>query len=153
VKEVRLLLDENLSRRLVRRLADLFPGTAHVSSHGLLQAPDFAIWEFAKSESFSIVTADADFYELATALGPPPKVIWLRGCDYPTVAAEKLERIHDRCTQSHISKVLISLRNQHPVPCLSGHSYRGFALIRGQAIRIVEFLEDPERAVLILQKR
>jgi predicted nuclease of predicted toxin-antitoxin system len=112
-----------------------------------------SIWEFAKSESFSIVTADADFYELATALGPPPKVIWLRGCDYPTVAAEKLERIHDRCTQSHISKVLISLRNQHPVPCLSGHSYRGFALIRGQAIRIVEFLEDPERAVLILQKR
>jgi predicted nuclease of predicted toxin-antitoxin system len=73
------------------------------------------VWEYAKANDFSIVTADADFYELATALGPPPKVIWLRGCDYPTAVAEKL--------------------------------------IRTQAIRIAEFLEDPERAVLILRPR
>jgi predicted nuclease of predicted toxin-antitoxin system len=112
---VKLLLDENLSRRLVRRLADLFPGSVHVSSEGLLEAPDFVIWQFAKSNDFSIVTADGDFYELATTLGPPPKVIWLRGCDYPTAAAEEL--------------------------------------IRGQAIRIAEFIDDPERAVLILQRR
>jgi hypothetical protein len=42
--------------------------------------------------------------------------------------ARRLERIHDRCTQSHISKVLIFLRNQHPVPCFSGHCYPGFSL-------------------------
>ena len=110
---MKLLLDENLSRRLVPRIADLFPGSAHVESEGLLQAPDRAIWEYAKTENFSIVTADADFYELATALGPPPKVIWLRGCDYPSAVAEKL--------------------------------------IRGQAIRIAEFLREPHRAVFILR--
>jgi predicted nuclease of predicted toxin-antitoxin system len=110
---VKLLLDENLSRRLVPRIADLFPDSAHISTVGLLQAPDTVVWAHAKSNDFSIVTADADFYELATTLGPPPKVIWLRGCDYPTSAAE--------------------------------------ALIRGQAIRISEFLEEPERAVLILR--
>ena len=110
---MKLLLDENLSRRLVRRIEDLFHGSVHVASTGLLQAPDLAVWEFAKSNNFSIVTADADFYELATTLGPPPKVIWLRGCDYPTTVAEHL--------------------------------------IRSQAIRIAEFMEDPERAVLILQ--
>jgi hypothetical protein len=42
------------------------------------------VWEYAKTNGFSIVTADADFYDLAIALGSPPKVIWLRGCDYPT---------------------------------------------------------------------
>ncbi len=84
---MKLLLDENLSRRLVPRLADLFPDSVHLQSEGLLQALDIAIWEYAKLNGFSIVTANTDFYELATALGPPPRVIWLRGCNYPTVAA------------------------------------------------------------------
>lgn len=110
---MKLLLDENLSRRLVPRIEDLFPGSAHVGSEGLLHAPDTFVWEYAKLNGFSIVTADADFYELATTLGPPPKVIWLRGCDYPTVVAEEL--------------------------------------IRSQAIRVAEFLEEPERAVLVLR--
>jgi len=89
---VRLLFDENLSRRLVQRLAGLFPGSSHVATEGLIQSPDTAVWEYAKAHHFAIVTADADFYELATAFGPPPKVIWLRGCDYPTAAAEQLIR-------------------------------------------------------------
>jgi predicted nuclease of predicted toxin-antitoxin system len=79
---------------------------------GLLQSPDTTIWEHAKVGGYSIVTADADFYELAITFGPPPKAIWLRGCDYPTSVAERL--------------------------------------IRGQAIRVTEFLNDSERAVLIL---
>jgi predicted nuclease of predicted toxin-antitoxin system len=78
---VKLLFDENLSHRLVPRLLDLFPGSTHVSSHGLLQMADVAIWEFAKSEGYAIVTADSDFHELAIDRGQPPKVIWLRGCD------------------------------------------------------------------------
>jgi len=68
---LKLLLDENLSRRLVPRIEDLFPGSAHVASEGLLQAQDIAVWEYARSKGFSIVTANADFYELATTLGPP----------------------------------------------------------------------------------
>ncbi len=109
---MKLLLDENLSRRLVERLSDLFPGSTHVSFAGLLQSPDTQVWKYAEAGGFAIVTADADFYELSTAFGPPPKVIWLRGCDYPTAVAERL--------------------------------------IRGQAIRVVEFLQDPDQAVLIL---
>ena len=67
---MKLLLDENLSRRLVERVADLFPDSTL------------------------------------------PKVIWLRGCDYPTAIAERL--------------------------------------IRKQAIRVAEFLEDRDQAVLVL---
>lgn len=39
-----------------------------------------------------MLTADGDFYEMATALGPPPKVVWLRGCDYATSVAEEIIR-------------------------------------------------------------
>lgn len=89
---MKLLLDENLSRHLARRFADLFPDSSHVANAGLLRAPDREIWEFARANEFSLVTADGDFYELAITLGAPPKLIWLRGCDYPTALAEQLIR-------------------------------------------------------------
>ncbi len=41
---------------------------------------------------FLIVSADSDFYELATTIGPPPKVIWLRRWIHPTHDAEDLLR-------------------------------------------------------------
>jgi predicted nuclease of predicted toxin-antitoxin system len=89
---LRLLFDENLSRKLVQKLSDLFPGSAHAATEGLLHSPDTDLWEHAKAGGFAIVTADADFFELAATFGPPPKVIWLRGCDYPTAVAEQLIR-------------------------------------------------------------
>ena len=89
---MKLLLDENLSRKLVARISDLFPDSSHVLVEGLNQATDSAIWKFAQANNFTIVTADADFYELATTLGAPPKVIWLRGCDYPSAVTEELIR-------------------------------------------------------------
>jgi predicted nuclease of predicted toxin-antitoxin system len=89
---VKLLFDENLSRRLVPRLSDLFPGSTHLAEQGLLRSSDRAIWNYAKEHAFALVTADADFYELAITLGAPPKVIWLRGCDYPTATAAELIR-------------------------------------------------------------
>lgn len=89
---MKLLFDENLSRRLVQKLDDLFYGSRHVSTAGLLTQPDSAIWEYARIREFAIVSADSDFYDLAVALGPPPKMIWLRGCDYPTAIAEQLIR-------------------------------------------------------------
>jgi predicted nuclease of predicted toxin-antitoxin system len=66
---VKLLLDENLSRRLAARIQDLFPGSLHVSTVDLPQAPDRRIWEFARANEFAIVSADADFHELAITHG------------------------------------------------------------------------------------
>ncbi len=91
---MKLLFDENLSRKLTGRLSDLFPASSHVAFENLLQSPDESVWEHAKAHGFTIVTADGDFYELATSFGPPPKVIWLRGCNYPTNTAEQIIRKH-----------------------------------------------------------
>ncbi len=85
---MKLLLDENLSRKLVIRLAELYPDSAHVVELDLLARPDREIWEFAKANGFVIVSTDSDFYELATTMGPPPKVVWLRNWTHPTRDAE-----------------------------------------------------------------
>ena len=89
---MKLLFDENLSRRLVVRLAELYPDSAHVSEIDLLESPDRAIWEYAKAQNFVIVSTDSDFYELATTIGPPPKVVWLRHWTHPTRDAEHVLR-------------------------------------------------------------
>jgi predicted nuclease of predicted toxin-antitoxin system len=73
-------------------MADLFPGSIHAFEVGLLESLDIDIWEFARANGFTILTTDADFFELATTLGPPPKVIWLRRWTHPTRDVENLLR-------------------------------------------------------------
>jgi predicted nuclease of predicted toxin-antitoxin system len=58
---VKLLFDENLSRKLVTRLAELYPGSRHVVEFDLTERPDSEIWEFARTHDFTVVTTDADF--------------------------------------------------------------------------------------------
>jgi predicted nuclease of predicted toxin-antitoxin system len=75
---VKLLLDENLSDRIVARISDLFPGCTHVKAASLMHANDAAIADWARAQGFSIVSKDTDFYQRSVALGSPPKFIWLR---------------------------------------------------------------------------
>jgi predicted nuclease of predicted toxin-antitoxin system len=87
-----LLLDQNLSPRLVDRLADLYPGSVHVSTVGLGTASDRMVWEFARQNDYMITTKDADFSELGLLLGFPPKVIWIRRGNASTHVIETLLR-------------------------------------------------------------
>lgn len=72
-----LLLDENLSHRLVTRLEEDFPGTASVNQIGLGSQPDTVIWDYAQENGFTIVSKDGDLREFSFFRGHPPKVIWL----------------------------------------------------------------------------
>lgn len=74
----RLLLDQNLAPALARRLADLYPGSAHVREFGLQASDDEAIWSHAAAHGFTIVTKDDDFRQRSVLRGAPPRVIWLR---------------------------------------------------------------------------
>lgn len=89
---MRLLLDNNLSRRLVRSLADALPNAAHVADQGLETASDTEVWAFARASGYSIVTKDSDFNDLLVVHGPPPKVIWLRIGNCTTAQVEILLR-------------------------------------------------------------
>ncbi len=87
-----LLFDENLSPRLVDRLADVYPGSVHVSTIGLGNALDKAVWEYARQNDFMIVTKDADFSEMSLLLSFPPKIIWIRRGNCSTRDMENLLR-------------------------------------------------------------
>ena len=88
---MKLLLDQNVSHRLVKSLTEVFPDTSQVGLLGLGDADDRAIWELARKENYAIVTHDADFEAYSVMAGGPPLVIWLRCGNRPrTVILEKL---------------------------------------------------------------
>src|ERR1043165_440101 len=91
---MKLLFDQNLSFKLCRQLADLFPDSNQVRLLGMAEADDRSIWDYAKANDFSLVSQDVDFADMATLYGPPPKVIWLRCGNQSTSVIEKRLRDH-----------------------------------------------------------
>lgn len=90
-----LLFDQNLSDRLVRSLADIFPNGNHVRNVGLGRANDDAVWQYAAAQGFVIVSKDSDFHQLSFVRGHPPKVVWVRRGNRSTDEIESLLREHE----------------------------------------------------------
>lgn len=89
---MKLLFDQNLSFKLVDRLADLFPDSVHVGSVGLSSASDLEIWDYASSNGLAIISKDDDFRQLAMLRGAPPKIIWLQVGNSATTEIERTLR-------------------------------------------------------------
>ena len=79
-----LLFDENLSPRLVKLLAEAFPGSLHVDEAGLHGHADIDVWRYAAEHNLVVVSKDNDFRQLSFLHGAPPKVVWLHIGNGPT---------------------------------------------------------------------
>ena len=75
---MKLLIDQNLSYRLITFLKDLFTEIIHIKDLSLEKASDENVWKYAKENGFVIVTKDSDFNDLAVLRGFPPKIIWIQ---------------------------------------------------------------------------
>ncbi len=91
---MRLLFDQNLSARLVARIADIFPAASHVELVGLSRASDQAVWVHAQRHGYTIVTKDSDFTDLSVLHGFPPKVVRICIGNCTTADIEALLRQH-----------------------------------------------------------
>ncbi len=110
---MKLLFDQNISFRVIKALKDLLPEAKQVRELNLENSTDLQIWDYAKEQQFVIVTFDADFYDLVTLYGHPPKVIWLRmGNTSTTRLIEYLEKHFD------IIKAFITDDNYKDIGCL-----------------------------------
>jgi len=88
---MKLLIDENISYRIINLIKIHFPYSIHVSSIRKKRFSDLEIWSYAKKNNFIIVTYDEDFYEWQLMKGYPPKIIWLRfGNSKTEIIANKL---------------------------------------------------------------
>jgi predicted nuclease of predicted toxin-antitoxin system len=94
VVTARLLLDENLSERLLHPLADLFPGSEHVRNLRRSGASDRAVWELAGTGGFVLATRDEDFVGMSVLRGTPPNVVWLNVGNSRNAVVAALLRSH-----------------------------------------------------------
>ena len=58
---IKLLLDENLSERLLPLLSEAFPGSTPIRLLGLGGVDDRAVWDEARSSGSVLLTKDDDF--------------------------------------------------------------------------------------------
>ncbi len=76
---MKLLLDANLSWRLVKLLKEHFKEVLHVKDTSLpYPSSDISIWNYALANNFCIVTNDEDFLHLLLQKGFPPEIILLK---------------------------------------------------------------------------
>lgn len=74
-----LLVDANLSPRIVAPLQESGYRVTHVKDTGLLTAEDSEIFDWAATREYVVVTADSDFtHLLALRRATRPSVIFLR---------------------------------------------------------------------------
>ena len=81
---MKLLLDQNISYKLVKDLEHLFPASNHVRLLDLANASDEKVWTYAKEHSYILVTQDSDFYDRSVIYGHPPKIIWIKAGNVAT---------------------------------------------------------------------
>jgi predicted nuclease of predicted toxin-antitoxin system len=89
---MKLLFDQHFSFRTVKGLDDLFPDARHLRFFNLVHASDSEIWDFARTEGFTIITKDSDFHQRSLTFGHPPKVVWLRCGNLPRAELEAFIR-------------------------------------------------------------
>ncbi len=87
---MKLLFDQNLSPKLARYFTSSFDNAQHLQDMHLEGTDDTSVWEFAKTNEFTIVTKDSDFNNLVAFRGFPPKVIWIRRGNCSTTDINKL---------------------------------------------------------------
>jgi predicted nuclease of predicted toxin-antitoxin system len=74
-----ILIDQNISFRLIARINATFPDAEHVKSLDLMDTNDYDIFMYARRKGIeAVLTLDEDFNLLVLEHNPPPKIIWLR---------------------------------------------------------------------------
>jgi predicted nuclease of predicted toxin-antitoxin system len=74
---MKLLIDENISHRILKLVNDNFPRSKHATAIRK-RITDLEIWNYAKENGFVIVTYDEDFHEWQQLRGYLPRIVWLR---------------------------------------------------------------------------
>jgi predicted nuclease of predicted toxin-antitoxin system len=76
---MKILLDANISWKLIDKLSPIFGVCVHVDYIGLdVPVEDIDIWNYAQNNGFIIITKDNDFLDFLDIYGFPPKVVLLR---------------------------------------------------------------------------
>lgn len=76
---MKVLIDQNISQRILPLLVHKFDTLNHIREIGLTNADDYEIFMFARANGYqAVITADEDFIKLINQFSQPPKIVWVR---------------------------------------------------------------------------
>ncbi|NIJ51869.1 DUF5615 family PIN-like protein [Dyadobacter arcticus] len=94
---MKLLIDQNISHRIMLLLGSEFRDLRHVKDLGMINVDDYEIFMFTRKNDYSaITTIDDDFVKLLDIFSAPHKIIWVRT---------------GNCSTHYLSEILISKAN------------------------------------------
>ncbi len=110
---MKLLFDQNISFRVIKKISSYFPLAKQVRELKLENLSDLEIWEYAKNNEYTIVTFDVDFIDLSNLKVNPPKIILLRSGNTST---EKIAKII--ISKQELIKDFIINQDNEDIACL-----------------------------------
>ena len=90
----KLLFDNNISHRVIARIADIFPHANHVMLENIDEVSDEKVWTFARNNDYTIVTKESVFNDIAIYKGTPPKIIWIKLGNCKIAEIENILRVN-----------------------------------------------------------
>jgi len=83
---MKILVDNNISPKVISLLDKFFDTSKHVSQLGLdINTEDAEILNYAKENGYAVLTKDNDFEAMSRLFGCPPKVVQLTCGNKPTL--------------------------------------------------------------------
>jgi predicted nuclease of predicted toxin-antitoxin system len=101
---MKLLFDQNIAQRLIPNVLDLFPNSAHVNNLDLSTTSDEALWNYAQSNDFVLVTTDAGFFNYSILSNKTLKVIHVKGEAITTNKLEWVLRVNAESIEQFVSQ-------------------------------------------------
>lgn len=93
---MKILIDQNISQRILPMLAPYFDELQHIRNLGLTDADDHDIFMYARNNGYrAVITIDDDFVKLINQFSQPPKVIWIRtgNCSTAMLSAILVDKV------------------------------------------------------------
>ena len=85
---MKLLIDQNISKRIIDSINDTFSDSIHVNSIADTTNTDNELWDYAIKNNFILVTTDSDFFNHCIVSEQSPKIILVQG---EVITSNKME--------------------------------------------------------------
>jgi predicted nuclease of predicted toxin-antitoxin system len=107
---MKLLIDQNISKRIIDSIIDIFPGSMHIKDVQLSDYSDLEVWNYALKNNLILVSTDPEVFDRCVLSSNSPKTLYVVS---ETITTNKMEWAL-RINQEDIERFCI----EDPASCL-----------------------------------
>lgn len=105
---MKLLIDQNISHRIIDSISDVYPNSIHVTELDLENSSDEAIWKYALINEFTLLTTDSETCSRNVISKESPKIICIQSDVVTTTKVEWTLRVNQKTIADFITGTDIS---------------------------------------------